>query len=141
MNATLVTNQQEFLAGKVEFADGRPHEFESEAASTAESTSTAQGLRQSTTEARKLVLEELYTAHVEQIYKFAYSHVGNREDAEDITSQVFIKAATRLDINQAGCKQLAWLYQVARTTASDYWRQFYKMPTSSLDEAKNGAPD
>ncbi len=84
-------------------------------------------------EARRRAIEEIYEVTVEQIYKFIYFKVGNREDAEDITSQVYIKAANLIDINQDNRARLAWLYQVARTTITDYWRRFYKTPTTSLD--------
>ena len=84
-------------------------------------------------EARRRAVQDLYESSVEQIYKFIYFKVGNREDAEDITSQVFIKAANLLDITQDDRSRIAWLYQVARTTITDFWRQYYKVPTASLD--------
>src|SRR4051812_23437558 len=82
---------------------------------------------------RAAAIQEVYEAHIESIHKFIYFKMGNREDAEDITSQVFIKAANSLDITQDSRTQLAWLYQVARTTITDHWRQYYKGPTSSLE--------
>jgi RNA polymerase sigma-70 factor, ECF subfamily len=85
------------------------------------------------TEARRRAVQDLYESSVEQIYKFVYFKVGNREDAEDITSQVFIKAANLLDFAQDDRSQIAWLYQVARTTITDFWRQYYRVPTASLD--------
>lgn len=89
---------------------------------------------------RKDALQRVYDLHVEQIYKFIYFKVGNREDAEDITSQVFIKAANSLDMSQADQTKLAWLYQVARTTITDHWRSYYKAPASSLDEMEESSP-
>jgi RNA polymerase sigma-70 factor, ECF subfamily len=94
----------------------------------------------SNTETRKRAIQAVYEAYAEQIYKFIYFKVGNREDAEDITSQVFIKAANSLDIEQDERTQLAWLYQVARTTITDYWRLYYKGPTSSLEQIEEVAP-
>ncbi len=85
-------------------------------------------------------LQAIYDAHVEQIYKFIFFKVGNREDAEDITSQVFIKAAHSLDVSQKPPTQLAWLYQVARTTITDHWRNYYKGVTSSLDALEEESP-
>ena len=82
---------------------------------------------------RKSALQEVYDKTVEQIYKFIYYKVGNREDAEDITSQVYIKAANSLDVAQEPQVQLAWLYQVARTTITDHWRGFYRSAASSLE--------
>lgn len=91
-------------------------------------------------ESRKEAIQVAYEAYVEQIYRFIFFKVGNREDAEDITSQVFIKAANSLDVTQDERTQLAWLYQVARTTITDYWRQYYKGPTSSLDQLEEASP-
>jgi RNA polymerase sigma-70 factor (ECF subfamily) len=84
-------------------------------------------------EARRRAVQDLYESSIEQIYKFVFFKVGNREDAEDITSQVYIKASNLLDIGQDERAQLAWLYQVARTTITDFWRQYYKVPSASLD--------
>lgn len=82
---------------------------------------------------RNQALQEIYDRYIEQIYKFVYFKIGNREDAEDIVSQVFIKAARSLDVTQEEQVMLGWLYQVARTTITDHWRSYYKGPSSSLD--------
>ncbi len=82
---------------------------------------------------RKQALQEVYDKYIEQIYKFVYFKVGNREDAEDIVSQVFIKAARSLDVAQEEQVMLGWLYQVARTTITDHWRSYYKGPSTSLE--------
>jgi RNA polymerase sigma-70 factor, ECF subfamily len=82
---------------------------------------------------RKAALQAVYDKTVEQIYKFVYFKVGNREDAEDITSQVYIKAANSIDVTQEEKVQIAWLYQVARTTITDHWRGFYRGPSTSLE--------
>lgn len=67
------------------------------------------------------------------IYRFVYSKVGNREEAEDLTSQVFLKAVRALDNARDTQSILSWLFQVARTTIADHWRQFYRLRPSSLD--------
>lgn len=79
------------------------------------------------------MMQEVYSKFAGQIYKFVLFKVGNREDAEDITSQVFIKATNSLDLAASDGTKLAWLYQVARTTITDHWRLFYKGPVSSLN--------
>jgi RNA polymerase sigma factor (sigma-70 family) len=89
---------------------------------------------------RKTALQVVYDTYVEQIYRFIFFKVGNREDAEDIASQVFIKAANSLDVTQRQQAQVAWLYQVARTTISDHWRGYYKGVTSSLEEMEESSP-
>ena len=80
------------------------------------------------------VLRRIYDAHAPQLYRFIYHKVGNRQDAEDLTAQVFMKATQSLNVEQDEQSQLAWLYQVARTTIADHWRVYYKGSVLSLDE-------
>ncbi len=78
--------------------------------------------------------QAFYQENVGRIYRFAYSKVGNREEAEDLTSQIFIKAVRGMDTERGSQSMEKWLFQVARTTIADYWRNYYRIPTSSLDE-------
>lgn len=108
---------------------------------TASTTTQARtGAAATTTVNRKAALQAIYDTYAEPIYKFIFFKVGNREDAEDITSQVFIKAANSIDISQTQQTQLAWLYQVARTTITDHWRVYYKGVSTSLDEMEESSP-
>jgi RNA polymerase sigma-70 factor (ECF subfamily) len=76
----------------------------------------------------------LYEQHVAAIYRFIYAKVGNREEAEDLTSQVFLKALRGLDAGRDAQSIQSWLFQVARTTVADHWREFYRLRTDSLDD-------
>ena len=75
-----------------------------------------------------------YQEIIGPIYRFVYSKLGNREEAEDLTSQIFMKAVRGMDTERAAQSMQKWLFQVARTTIADYWRDYYRIPTSSLDE-------
>jgi RNA polymerase sigma-70 factor (ECF subfamily) len=79
-------------------------------------------------------LRALYEATLPIIYRFVYSKVGNREEAEDLTSQVYLKALNGLDQTRDATSAQAWLFQVARTTIADHWRGFYRLRASSLDD-------
>ena len=74
-----------------------------------------------------------YQEHFANIYRFVYNKVGNQEESEDLTSQVFMKAFRHLDYEYNAQKMRSWLFQVAHTTIVDYWRAFYRAPTSSLE--------
>jgi RNA polymerase sigma-70 factor, ECF subfamily len=74
-----------------------------------------------------------YQEHFAGIYRFVYRRVGSREEAEDLTSQIFMKAFRHLDDEYSAQKIRSWLFQVAHTTIADYWRAFYRAPTSSLE--------
>src|SRR5690349_21977105 len=50
--------------------------------------------------AANATLQTLYDAYATSVYKFIFRKVGNREDAEDLTSQVFLKAAQNLDTDR-----------------------------------------
>jgi RNA polymerase sigma-70 factor (ECF subfamily) len=77
--------------------------------------------------------QALYRENLGPIYRYVYSKVGNREEAEDLTSQIFIKAVRNIDHERNLHSTRSWLFQVARTTIADYWRASYRSATSSLD--------
>jgi RNA polymerase sigma-70 factor (ECF subfamily) len=78
--------------------------------------------------------QTFYQENLGLIYRYVYSKVGNREEAEDLTSQIFIKAVRGVDHERGPQSTQKWLFQVARTTIADYWRTHYRVTTSSLDE-------
>ncbi len=81
-------------------------------------------------------LEQVYDKYLDPIYRFLYARVGNREDAEDLSSQVFLKASRQLDPGRAERSMASWLFTVARTVLADHWRQQYSHgPMSVLDES------
>jgi RNA polymerase sigma-70 factor (ECF subfamily) len=78
--------------------------------------------------------QAFYQEHIGPIYRYVYSKVGNREEAEDLTSQIFMKAVRGMDTERGTLSMQKWVFQVARTTIADYWRSYYRIATSSLDE-------
>ncbi len=65
-----------------------------------------------------LELESQY----DKIYNFCYFKVKNREVAEDITQETFLKYFTKTDYLEKG-KKLAFLYTIARNLCMDYFRK------------------
>src|SRR5207245_10980157 len=56
----------------------------------------------------------LYDRHFQQIYRFIYSRVREQTAAEDVTSEVFMKALKAMPRYQdTGRPFAAWLYQIA----------------------------
>jgi len=78
--------------------------------------------------------QTLYEENLGLIYRYVYSKVGNREEAEDLTSQIFLKAVRGVDHKRGAPSIQKWLFQVARTTIADYWRAYYRTTASSLEE-------
>src|SRR6185312_11061874 len=79
-------------------------------------------------------LRSLYEDNLHVIYRFIYSKVGNREEAEDLTSQVFIKAIRGIDGSRGAPSIRSWLFHIARTTIADDWRWFYQLRLQSLED-------
>ena len=77
--------------------------------------------------------QRFYQEQVGPVYRFVYSKVGNREDAEDLTSHIFLKAISSINQERSLQSMQKWLFLVARTTIADYWRAHYRLPTNSLD--------
>jgi len=80
------------------------------------------------------VFRTFYEANIGLIYRYIYSKVGNREEAEDLTAQVFTKALRGIDWSRDSETLRHWLLQVARTTIADYWRATFRLRTTSLDD-------
>ncbi len=77
--------------------------------------------------------EPLYDHYHPQIYRFVFVKVGRREDAEDITHQVFLAAWQNIGkYKHRGHPFGSWLYQIARNLVIDHYRA--KKPETSLDK-------
>jgi RNA polymerase sigma-70 factor (ECF subfamily) len=65
----------------------------------------------------------LYEKHAASIFRYLYAHLGDRLDAEDLTSDVFMKAWHTLpSYRERGVPFLAYLFRIARNRLIDYYR-------------------
>lgn len=83
---------------------------------------------------REQEFQVFYERYLPLVYRYVYSKVGQREEAEDITSQVFMKAIKDIDYKRDQGSLQHWLLQVARTTIADYWRVRYRISLHSLEQ-------
>lgn len=68
--------------------------------------------------------EALIRKHYKDIYRYCYYHVGNRETAQDITQDVFLKFMKELE-NYSECGKLKnFLYVIAKNSVKDYYRKY-----------------
>jgi len=58
--------------------------------------------------------EELFHRHKRAVLNFIYRLIGNRETAEEVTQDVFMKAFRNLYLYDTKKKFLTWLYAIAR---------------------------
>jgi RNA polymerase sigma factor (sigma-70 family) len=81
--------------------------------------------------------EDFYRSYVGPVYHYVYARTGNRADAEDLTSQVFLQAFPRLAWRTTP-EMRSYLFATARTVLADHWRQHYSV---ELDELPFDAAD
>jgi RNA polymerase sigma-70 factor, ECF subfamily len=71
--------------------------------------------------------EPLYNQNFERIFRFVYQRVESKEEAADITSQVFLKALLNLqDYQYRKIPFSAWLYRIAINEISSFYSKSNK---------------
>ncbi|HEX9664759.1 MAG TPA: RNA polymerase sigma factor [Patescibacteria group bacterium] len=69
------------------------------------------------------VFGAIYDQYIDKIYRFIYFKVRTRQEAEDLTSEVFLKLWQKIT-NKAEVDNLnAYIYAIARNSVIDYYRQ------------------
>lgn len=83
----------------------------------------------------------LYNTYIERIYRFVYFKVGNREEAEDLTNDIFLRTWNYLINNQTKQVQSlsGLLYGIARNAVIDIYRerakkQFIRLEPEELEQ-------
>lgn len=76
--------------------------------------------------------EDVYPEHVKSVYRYVYARIGNRSDAEDLTSQTFFEALEKWPRYREEGKVGAWLLTIARHHVADFYRR--RRPTVSLEK-------
>jgi RNA polymerase sigma-70 factor, ECF subfamily len=67
---------------------------------------------------------ELYDRHFQRVYAFIARRAPNREETQDLTSEVFHQALTRIrQFEWRGVPFAAWLYRIAANALADHWRR------------------
>lgn len=77
----------------------------------------------------------IYDHFADKIYRFIFFRVGQKETAEDILSDTFIKGWQKINQINSPAALSGWLYQIARNNIIDYYR--IKKEVVSLDEVEN----
>ena len=65
--------------------------------------------------------DQLYELYATDVLRVSYYYLGNRELAEDVTQDVFVKLLVNRPILEAG-REKAWLLKVALNRCRDLWR-------------------
>jgi RNA polymerase sigma-70 factor, ECF subfamily len=77
--------------------------------------------------------EAVYRDNVDRLYRLMYARVGNRPDAEDLTSEVFRTALGPLRLGSSKGEVRSYLLATATTVLAAHWRRRLGAPVTSID--------
>jgi RNA polymerase sigma-70 factor (ECF subfamily) len=83
----------------------------------------------------------LYYRYRDRVYRYYMSRAAGREDADDLTQQVFVRAFGSLgQYRQSKGSFASWLFTIVRNIAIDYYRRWERHPawTAIPDETTSG---
>ena len=76
--------------------------------------------------------EHLVHAYEKTVYNLALRSLGNRQDAEDVTQEAFLKAYRSLSSYRGDSKFSVWLYRIVSNLCLDQLRARQRRPAQSL---------
>lgn len=82
-------------------------------------------------------LEILIKRYLRPIYGFVYRYVHNKQEAEDITQEVFIKMWRNLKTFDKSKNFRRWIFAVAKNTAFDFLKKKKAVQFSDLEKKEN----
>ncbi len=76
--------------------------------------------------------EKLMLAHEKAVFNLALRMTENREDAEDVSQEAFLKAYRSLSDFRGESKFSVWLYRIVSNVCLDFLRRKRRRPSASL---------
>lgn len=84
----------------------------------------------------------LYQRYVGEIYGYAFNQLGSVQDAEDVTSETFIRVVNAIGAYRGESSFRTWLYAIAHNQVRDHWRRNgHHQNAVELDLARTAVAD
>lgn len=81
-------------------------------------------------------LELLIERYLKPIYSFTYRYVGNSQEAEDITQEVFVRVWKNLKKFDKKKSFKTWIFSIAQNASIDFLRKKKAIPFSEFENEK-----
>lgn len=81
-------------------------------------------------------LELLIKRYLKPIYSFVSRYVGNGQEAEDITQEVFVRVWRNLKKFDQNKSFKTWIFSIAKNTAIDFFKKKKSIPFSEFENEK-----
>lgn len=78
--------------------------------------------------------EQIYNEYSDKIYSYIFLLVSNREMAEDLTQDTFVKVYKNLHRFNGESQMFTWLVSIARNVTIDYLRKHNRFKFFSLEK-------
>ena len=86
----------------------------------------------------KKEFEEFYQTHIDKVYRFIFFRVsGNKELAEDLVSEIFIKALNHFADYDDRVSVSAWIMTIAKNHLANHWRDQKQVTGLPEDEEES----
>lgn len=69
------------------------------------------------------VFDELYDKYHQDVYKFLFYMTKNKEQAEDLTQEVYIRILKSFHSFEGKSSEKTWIFSIARNVAIDFFRK------------------
>jgi RNA polymerase sigma-70 factor (ECF subfamily) len=83
--------------------------------------------------------EAVYRDNIDRLYRLMYARVGNRPDAEDLTSEIFRTALGPLRLASSKGEVRSYLLVTAQTVLASHWRRTLGASVTSIDPELDAA--
>lgn len=77
------------------------------------------------TEDREVLMDEIMTRHGQDILRLVYSYVNDKELAEDLTQDIFVKCYKSLHTYKGRSSLRTWLWRIAINHCKDFLKSWY----------------
>ena len=82
------------------------------------------------------VMEKIYLEYKEKVFRYVRGKVSNVADAEDVTSEIFLKIQTSLDsYDEEKATLSTWIYTITHNAVCNYYREQSKRALSLEENA------
>ncbi len=86
----------------------------------------------------RTAFDALAARHYRRVYNLVYRMLGNREEAEDVTQETFLRIHSRLDMFRQGGSFAAWVRRIATNLCIDSLRRRREQAVSLDQQLESG---
>lgn len=88
---------------------------------------------------REALIDRLMEVHGQKLLQLVYSYVGNKEVAQDLTQEVFVKCYQKIHQYNQKSSLKTWLWRIAINHCKDYLKSWHSKHIVVSEEKARGA--